>query len=149
MEPTTTGRSCATPTATALRPSTTAIPGGAATIDHLWLGVEDLDAAAAFYETIARHTGLRPGRVWDEGVQFRGAWATFSLVHDGRRRTEGFHMAFPAPDRQTVRDFHEAALAAGYRDNGGPGERPRYGPDYYGAFVFDPDAINVESMFRG
>jgi catechol 2,3-dioxygenase-like lactoylglutathione lyase family enzyme len=118
-------------------------------IDHLWLGVEDLDAAAAFYGTIARHTGLRSGRVWDEGVQFRGAWATFSLVHDGRPRTEGFHMAFPAPDRQTVRDFHEAALAAGYRDNGGPGERPRYGPDYYGAFVFDPDGVNVESMFRG
>jgi catechol 2,3-dioxygenase-like lactoylglutathione lyase family enzyme len=118
-------------------------------IDHLWIGVEDLDAAAAFYETIARHTGLRPGRVRDEGVQFRGAWATFSLVRDGRRRTEGFHMAFPAPDRQTVREFHQAALAAGYRDNGGPGERPQYGPDYYGAFVFDADGTNVESMFRG
>jgi catechol 2,3-dioxygenase-like lactoylglutathione lyase family enzyme len=118
-------------------------------IDHLWIGVEDLDAAAAFYETIARHTGLRPGRVWDEGVQSRGAWATFSLVHDGRRRTEGFHVAFPAPDRQTVRAFHQAALAAGYRDNGGPGERPQYGPGYYGAFVFDPDGTNVESMFRG
>jgi catechol 2,3-dioxygenase-like lactoylglutathione lyase family enzyme len=118
-------------------------------IDHLWIGVEDLGAAAAFYQTIARHTGLRRGRVWDEGVQFQGAWATFSLVHDGRRRTEGLHIAFPVPDRQTVREFHQAAVAAGYRDNGGPGERPRYGPDYYGAFVFDPDGTNVESAFRG
>ena len=61
------------------------------------------------------------GRVWDEGVQFRGAWATFSLCTTAARRTEGLHMAFPAPDRQTVREFHQAAIAAGYRDNGGPG----------------------------
>jgi catechol 2,3-dioxygenase-like lactoylglutathione lyase family enzyme len=119
------------------------------TIDHLWIGVEDLDAAAAFYRTIARHIGLRPGRVWDEGVQFRGAWATFSLVHDGRARTEGLHIAFPAPDRQTVRDFHQAATAAGYRDNGGPGERPQYGPGYFAAFVLDPDGSNIESAVRG
>jgi catechol 2,3-dioxygenase-like lactoylglutathione lyase family enzyme len=118
-------------------------------IDHLWIGVEDLEAAAAFYTTIARHTGLRRGRVWEEGVQFGGAWATFSLVHDGRGRTDGLHMAFPAPDRQTVGEFHQAAIAAGYRDNGGPGERPRYGPEYYGAFVLDPDGTNVESMLRG
>jgi catechol 2,3-dioxygenase-like lactoylglutathione lyase family enzyme len=118
------------------------------TIDHLSIGVEDLKAAAAFYETIARHTGIRPGRVWDDGVQFCGAWATFSLIHDGRRSTGGLHMAFPAPDRQTVRDFHQAAIAAGYRDNGGPGERPQYGPGYYAAFVLDPDGTNVESMLR-
>jgi catechol 2,3-dioxygenase-like lactoylglutathione lyase family enzyme len=117
-------------------------------IDHLWIGVDDLDAAAAFYRTIARHAGLRGGRVWDEGVQFLGAWATFSLVHDGRARTQGLHMAFPAPDRRTVREFHQAAIAAGYRDNGGPGERPRYGPDYFAAFAFDPDGTNVESVTR-
>jgi catechol 2,3-dioxygenase-like lactoylglutathione lyase family enzyme len=118
-------------------------------IDHLWIGVEDLEAAAAFYATIARYTGLRSGGVWDGGVQFRGAWATFALVHDGRARTEGLHMAFPAPDRRAVREFHQAAIAAGYRDNGGPGERPQYGPDYFAAFVFDPDGTNVESVTRG
>ncbi len=119
------------------------------TIDHLWIGVADLDAAAGFYRTIARYTGLRRGRVWDEGVQFLGAWATFSLVHDGRRPTEGLHVAFPVPDPQTVRDFHQAAVAAGYRDHGGPGERPQYGPGYYAAFVLDPDGTNVEAMHRG
>jgi catechol 2,3-dioxygenase-like lactoylglutathione lyase family enzyme len=118
------------------------------TIDHLWIGVEDLDAAAAFYRTIARHVGLRRGRVWEEGVQFVGAWATFSLVHDGRPRTQGLHLAFPARDRQTVREFHQAAVAAGYRDNGGPGERPQYAPDYFAAFVIDPDGTNVESVTR-
>lgn len=118
-------------------------------IDHLWIGVADLEAAAAFYSTIARYTGLRAGRVWDEGVQFRGAWATFSLVHDGRARTEGLHIAFSAPDRRTVHEFHQAAVAAGYRDNGGPGERPQYGAGYYGAFVLDPDGTNVESTIHG
>jgi catechol 2,3-dioxygenase-like lactoylglutathione lyase family enzyme len=118
------------------------------TIDHLWIGVADLDAAAAFYRTIARHAGLRRGRVWDEGVQFLGAWATFSLVHDGRPPTEGLHIAFPAPDRETVRAFHQAATGAGYRDNGGPGERPQYGPGYFAAFVIDPDGTNIESMHR-
>ncbi len=117
-------------------------------IDHLWIGVRDLEAAVRFYETVARYTGLRGGRRWDQGRQFRGAWATFSLVADGREPTEDLHMAFPAPDRETVDQFHAAALGAGYTDNGGPGERPQYGADYYAAFVLDPDGINVESVWR-
>jgi catechol 2,3-dioxygenase-like lactoylglutathione lyase family enzyme len=116
-------------------------------IDHLWIGVRDLDAASAFYDVAARHTGLREGRRWEGGRQFRGAWASFSLVADGRPPTENLHVAFPAPDARTVRDFHEAATAAGYRDNGAPGERPQYGPGYYSAYVLDPDGTNVESVF--
>lgn len=118
-------------------------------IDHLWIGVADLVAADSFYTTIARHVGLREGRRWETGAQFRGAWATFSLVHDGRPPTEQLHMAFPAPDRATVADFHHAAIAAGYRDNGGPDERPKYGAGYFAAYVLDPDGTNVESVFRG
>jgi len=117
-------------------------------IDHLWIGVDDLDAAEAFYSVIARHTGLREGRRWEGGVQFRGAWATFSLMHDGRPPTEQLHMAFPAPDRTTVQNFHQAAIAAGYRDNGAPGERTQYGEGYFSAYVLDPDGANVESVFR-
>jgi catechol 2,3-dioxygenase-like lactoylglutathione lyase family enzyme len=116
-------------------------------IDHLWIRVSDLAAAAAFYSTIARHTGLREGRRWDAGVQFRGAWATFSLVSDGLPVTENLHVAFPAPDRETVESFHRAATAAGYPSNGAPGERPQYGAGYYAAFVLDPDGTNVESVF--
>jgi catechol 2,3-dioxygenase-like lactoylglutathione lyase family enzyme len=122
---------------------------GGGHIDHLWIGVRDLDAAERFYETIARHTGLRPGSRSEERRQFRGAWATFSLLADGRPPTEGLHIAFPAPDRQTVEDFHRAATAAGYRDNGPPGERPVYHPGYYSAYVLDPDGANVESVFHG
>jgi len=117
-------------------------------IDHLWIRVRDLDAAQAFYESIARHTGLRRGERSGTGVQFRGAWATFRLVHDGLPATEHLHVAFPAPDRETVHDFHDAALAAGYASNGAPGERPVYDAGYYAAFVLDPDGTNVESVFH-
>ena len=118
-------------------------------IDHLWIGVRDLPRAQSLYDTVSRHTGLRPGRRWDHGVQFRGAWATFSLVADGRAPTEHLHIAFPAPDRETVDEFHAVAVAAGYESNGEPGERPQYGPRYYGAFVLDPDGTNVESVLGG
>jgi catechol 2,3-dioxygenase-like lactoylglutathione lyase family enzyme len=117
-------------------------------VDHLWIGVRDLDAAAAFYSTVARHTGLRQGRRWESGHQFRGAWATFSLIADGRPPTEHLHLAFPAPDRTTVDEFHAAAIAAGYPSNGAPGERPHYGPGYYAAYVLDADGTNVESVLR-
>jgi catechol 2,3-dioxygenase-like lactoylglutathione lyase family enzyme len=117
-------------------------------IDHLWIGVSDLETASRFYRTIARHTGLREGRSWDGGRQFRGAWATFSLVADGRPSTENLHLAFPAPDRQTVQDFHRAATGAGYRDNGAPAERAHCYPGYYAAFVLDPDGTSVESVIH-
>lgn len=117
-------------------------------IDHLWIGVRDLDASEAFYRTVARHAGLREGRRREDRVQFRGAWATFSLVHDGRPPTDNLHMAFPARDRDTVSDFHRAAVAAGYRDNGAPRLRERYGEGYFAAYVLDPDGTNVESVSR-
>jgi catechol 2,3-dioxygenase-like lactoylglutathione lyase family enzyme len=117
-------------------------------VDHLWIGVRDLDAAERFYDTIARHAGLRKGSRSDDRRQYRGAWATFSLVSDGRPPTEGLHIAFPAPDRRTVEDFHRAATTAGYRDNGTPGERTIYHPGYYAAYVLDPDGANVESVFH-
>ena len=117
-------------------------------IDHLWIGVRDLERSFAFYKQIARHTGLREGAAWEGGRQLRGAWATFALVADGRPPTSGLHLAFPAPDRRTVEDFHAAALAAGGTDHGAPGERPQYHPGYFAAFVLDPDGTNVESVLH-
>ena len=118
-------------------------------IDHLWIGVRDLQASARFYTGLSRYLGLRPGRRWEHGVQLRGAWATFSLVADGRPATSGLHVAFAAPDRQNVREFHHAATAAGHPSNGTAGERPQYGRGYYAAYVLDPDGTNVESVARG
>jgi catechol 2,3-dioxygenase-like lactoylglutathione lyase family enzyme len=117
-------------------------------LDHLWIRVLDLDAATAFYATVARHTGLREGRRWEGGQQFRGAWATFSLVQDGTPPTENLHVAFPAPDRRTVEDFHRAATAAGYRDSEVAGGPSQIRSGYYAAHVLDPDGTNVGSVFH-
>ena len=78
------------------------------------------------------------------GCSSEGEGHSLSLIDDERPRTEHVHIAFSADQDATVRAFHAAALAAGYDDNGGPGERPAYHPGYYGAFVFDPDGNNVE-----
>ena len=113
-------------------------------IDHLWIRVGNLDASRRFYTTIAPHAGLRLGDDEPGRVQFRGDGHSFSLIDDERPRTEHVHIAFGTDEDATVRGFHAAALAAGYEDNGAPGERPSYHPGYYGAFVLDPDGNNVE-----
>jgi catechol 2,3-dioxygenase-like lactoylglutathione lyase family enzyme len=113
-------------------------------IDHLWIRVRDPAASKRFYLTIAPHAGLRLGVDKGDRVQMVGENFSFSLIDDERPLTEPVHLAFPAHDDATVRAFHAAALAAGYEDHGGPGERAVYHPGYYGAFVLDPDGHNVE-----
>ena len=111
-------------------------------VDHVWVRVGDVAAAKRFYETAAPHARFRLGHDTPERAQFVGASGSFSLL--AGTPTEGLHMAFPAEDDATVAAFHRAALAAGYRDNGAPGERPEYHPGYYAAFVLDPDGNNIE-----
>lgn len=122
--------------------STHTVPDGR--VDHLWIRVQDPAASKRFYMTIAPHTGLRVGVDEPQHVQLVGEDFSFSLINDGRPLTEHLHLAFPAPDDDTVRAFHAAALAAGYSTNGAPGERAIYHPGYYGAFVVDPDGHNIE-----
>jgi catechol 2,3-dioxygenase-like lactoylglutathione lyase family enzyme len=111
-------------------------------IDHLWIRVADVAAAKRFYETIAPHAGLRLGDETPDRVQFTGASGALSLVRG--TPTENLHLAFPTDDDADVQRFHEAATDAGGRSNGPPGERPRYHPGYYAAYVLDPDGNNVE-----
>jgi catechol 2,3-dioxygenase-like lactoylglutathione lyase family enzyme len=111
-------------------------------VDHLWIRVADVAAAKSFYETIAPHAGLSLGDDTPERVQFGGSSGSFSLVRGAP--TENLHMAFPTDDDADVDGFHRAAIDAGYRDNGAPGERPRYHPGYYSAYVLDPDGNNIE-----
>ena len=118
------------------------VPDGC--VDHLWIRVRDPAASKRFYMTIAPHAGLRIGVDKPDHVQMVGENFSFSLIDDERPLTEHIHLAFPARDNATVRAFHAAALAAGYEDHGGPGERAVYHPGYYGAFVLDPDGHNVE-----
>jgi catechol 2,3-dioxygenase-like lactoylglutathione lyase family enzyme len=115
----------------------------AGAIDHLWIRVTDLAQAKAFYGTIAPHAGLKIDHDAPDRVQFRGGdGASFSLVRGAP--TEHLHLAFPSLENAVVDRFHEAATAAGYASNGPPGERPRYHPGYYAAFVLDPDGNNIE-----
>jgi len=113
-------------------------------VDHLSIRVRDPAGSKRFYTTIAPYAGLRIGVDEPDRVQVVGENFSFSLIDDERPLTEHVHLAFPAQDDATVRAFHAAALAAGYEDNGGPGERTVYHPGYYGAFVLDPDGHNVE-----
>lgn len=114
-------------------------------IDHLWFRVADRAAARAFYTAIAPFAGITQVADDEQLTRFRRGpqRGSFSLV-DGDDATTPFHLAFGAPDRETVRGFHAAATHAGAPDNGAPGERPEYHPGYFGAFVLDPDGHNVE-----
>ena len=114
-------------------------------LDHLYVGVSDLERSAAFYAGALKPLGIaevfrRPGEV-AFGVQGR----PFFFIRAGGGR-EPVHVAFTAPDRATVDAFYAAALAAGGEDNGAPGPRPHYHEHYYGAFVLDPDGNNVEAV---
>jgi catechol 2,3-dioxygenase-like lactoylglutathione lyase family enzyme len=113
------------------------------TIDHLWIRVADLEASTRFYETVAPAAGFRSGKELPGRTQFACVSGSFSVVANGHP-TEHAHLAFPAADNETVDRFHREATAAGYRDNGAPGERSVYHEGYYGAFVLDPDGNNVE-----
>ena len=148
--PTTTARSCAIPTATASRPSTTATRAAAGTSTTCGSACAIWRPPRPSTTTIARHTGLRPGRRWEQGVQFRGAWATFSLVADGRPPTREPPHRVPGPaTARRSRSSTPRPSAAGYESNGEPGERPQYRPGYYAAFALDPDGTNVESVLDG
>ena len=122
--------------------------GGDNRLDHLWIRVRDLVESRFFYETVAPIVGLqvREGSAANR-FHVAGESRSFALVRE-EPVTEHVHVAFPARDRTTVDAFHAAAVEAGFRDNGAPGERPGYHPGYYGAYVLDPDGNNVEAVFH-
>jgi catechol 2,3-dioxygenase-like lactoylglutathione lyase family enzyme len=111
-------------------------------VDHLWIRVADVAASKRFYETVAAQTGFRLKLDTPERAQFVSLSGSFSVVLGAP--TEHLHLAFPARENATVDEFHRIATAAGYEDNGAPGERPVYHDGYYGAFVLDPDGNNIE-----
>ena len=119
---------------------------GGEVIDHLWIRVADLAATKRFYETIAPVVGIRIAGERKERFHIATKNRSAAFVDDGLPRTENVHLAFPVRDNATVEEFHRVALAAGYEDNGPPGERPVYHAGYYGAFVLDPDGNNVEAV---
>jgi catechol 2,3-dioxygenase-like lactoylglutathione lyase family enzyme len=113
-------------------------------IDHVHLRVSDVAASKRFYRAVLGAIGLQDSLV--EGDGFFYADELFVDKADGP--VSYMHLAFQAPDQGVVQAFHRAALSAGGRDNGAPGERS-YHPGYYAAFVLDPDGNNIEAVFHG
>jgi catechol 2,3-dioxygenase-like lactoylglutathione lyase family enzyme len=127
-------------------------------VDHVGIRVSDLDASRRMYEPALSELGFA---VLGEG-EFEGdRYVLFGrddqddfAVHSvgsqpGRDRvTTGVHIAFIAPDADSVRRWHDAALRNGGTDNGAPGVRPEYSGKYFAAFVLDPDGNNVEAVFH-
>ena len=113
-------------------------------LDHVHLRVADVEASKQFYRAVFAALGLP--QVMVEGRGFFHADELYVDRADGP--VSHVHLAFQAASPEVVQAFHAAALAAGGRDNGGPGERA-YHPGYYAAFVFDPDGNNIEAVFHG
>jgi catechol 2,3-dioxygenase-like lactoylglutathione lyase family enzyme len=114
-------------------------------LDHIGLSVSDLDRSKAFYTDALRPLGYEVVMEFDGVAGFGAKGKPDFWIAEGEPRTP-IHVAFASPDRATVDTFHEAALAAGGNDNGGPGLRPHYHEHYYGAFAHDPDGNNVEAV---
>jgi catechol 2,3-dioxygenase-like lactoylglutathione lyase family enzyme len=115
-------------------------------VDHLTIRVGDLEASRRFYAAALAPWGSREIES-DLGLAFGPAGSEDVAIAEGEPSAP-IHLALSAPDRETVVRFYEAALAAGGRDNGAPGERPQYHAGYYAAFVLDPDGNNVEAVFH-
>jgi len=113
-------------------------------IDHVQIIVADLGVSKRFYRAVLQSLGRD---ISGEGDGYFFADELFvSEAENGR--VSHVHIAFQAPDRGTVQRFHMAALNAGGRNNGAPGER-HYHPGYYAAFVLDPDGNNIEAVDHG
>lgn len=119
-------------------------------IDHLGIPVRDIAVSRRFYEAALAPLGYRVLGEETNGlgnnVVLMGVDEVDFVIADGEPVTDGTHFAFRVEKRAEVDAFHAAALAAGGKDNGAPGIRENYHPNYYAAFVIDPDGMNVEAV---
>jgi catechol 2,3-dioxygenase-like lactoylglutathione lyase family enzyme len=121
-------------------------------LDHMSIGVRDLEQARRFYDAALTPLGIRCLSESDTALGYGADTAALWLLRVQKPVPadpgSGLHICFTAPTRKSVRAFHAAALEGGGRDNGKPGIRPDYGRDYYAAFVLDPDGYRLEA-YRG
>ena len=117
--------------------------------DHVSIGVSDIKRAGKFYDAALGPLGYK--RLSDGegslgyGDKAVGLWLGATKKPVKAYMESGLHFCFVAPDRKSVDAFHAAALKAGGSDNGKPGVRADYSPNYYAAFVIDPDGYRVEA----
>ncbi|KAB2883949.1 MAG: VOC family protein [Pseudorhodoplanes sp.] len=122
-------------------------------IDHIGFPVSDYERAKAFYAKALAPLGytliMEVEQETEKGLAAAGFGVggkpDFWIGGEGKL-DRPLHVAFAAGDRASVDAFYQAALAAGGRDHGAPGLRPHYHPNYYGAFVRDPDGHNIEAV---
>jgi catechol 2,3-dioxygenase-like lactoylglutathione lyase family enzyme len=117
--------------------------------DHVKFGVSDYTASKAFFLKALEPLGVRAGAEGEPayGIELyaEGQVATLCLFQAGEKPAP-LHLAFAARTREQVDAFYREALAAGGRDNGPPGLRPKYHANYYAAFVIGPDGHNIEAV---
>lgn len=112
-------------------------------IDHIHLQVKSLEVSKVFYSSVLA--------ALERNITVEAAWyfaADELFVTQAEDYISKVHLAFQARDRAAVDSFYRAAIAAGGRDNGQPGERP-YHPGYYAAYILDPDGNNIEAVYHG
>jgi lactoylglutathione lyase len=118
-------------------------------IDHLQLVVKDVAASKRFYSAVMNTLDIPLGGEADDYFWFDELFVSSKDSPAAQGAITGrMHFAFQAKSRDAVERFYSAALSAGGKDNGKPGERP-YHPGYFAAFVIDPDGNNVEAVFHG
>jgi catechol 2,3-dioxygenase-like lactoylglutathione lyase family enzyme len=120
-------------------------------IDHSGVSVTDFDASLKFYTAALGTLGIKALANFEyEGDRHAGFGASKPdfWIGTSANKAGAVHIAFIARSRAEVEAFYHAAMAAGGRDNGGPGLRPHYSANYYAAFVFDPDGNNIEAVCR-
>ncbi|MGE3758889.1 MAG: VOC family protein [Pseudobdellovibrionaceae bacterium] len=116
-------------------------------IDHIDIPVSDLKLSRAFYERAFLPLGFKvsfgeEGRFWAFNLAGNGLFE----IYQAKGPFTKIHVAFRAKTRGCVHEFYKAAMEAGAKDNGGPGPRLHYTPNYYACFVFDPDGHNIETV---
>lgn len=121
--------------------------------DHISIGVRDIRRTKAFYDAALKPLGyecLSEGEAsLGYGGKAVGLWISASSSPVPADPASGLHVCFDAPSRKAVDAFHAAAVKAGATDNGAPGLRGDYGPNYYAAFVVDPDGYRLEAHYGG
>ena len=115
-------------------------------IDHISVGVTDVEAAKKFYAAALEPLGYTLGMEGEWGAGFNNSQGAPDFWIRSEKAATPAHVAFQAESRASVSAFNEAALAAGGRDNGAHGLRPHYHQNYFGAFVLDVDGHNIEAV---
>jgi catechol 2,3-dioxygenase-like lactoylglutathione lyase family enzyme len=118
-------------------------------INHVSIGVRDIAATKRFYDAALTPLGYKALSESEGGLGYGRETPAFWISRTHRPvpadPDSGLHFCFDAPTRASVDAFHAAALKAGGRDNGKPGLRTDYSPDYYAAFLIDPDGYRIEA----